>query len=83
MKKRDRIIVTEKKNTVWIVLGVILAVAGLCAIGYLIYKNYKKKALQKEEEASLLDAEDELDGETYSDTFEVSANSVIEGADAL
>ncbi len=83
MKKRDRIIVTEKKNTVWIVLGVILAVAGLCAIGYVIYKHYKKKALQKAEGASLLDAEDSFDGETYSDAFEVSADSVIEGADAL
>ncbi len=73
-------VVVKKGPSIWKIIGIILAIAGICFIGYKIYTKYFRK------KADVIDAGDELpeldDADILSDedVFEVDAASVISNA---
>ncbi len=73
-------VVVKKKNTIWKVLGILLAVAALCAAAVIIYQKFFKKKQQELDEVAELDLLDELSEE---DLFCADAEAVIADAEEM
>ncbi len=72
----------KKSGIVWRVIGIVLAVAGLCLVAAKVYQKFikkKKEALAEAEEILEIEgAEEEAAEET--ETFEAPAEAVIANA---
>ncbi len=75
--KNDNIVVVEKKNTVWKVLGILLAIAALCAAAVVIYQKFFKK---KQTDICEADALEEMADE---ELFSADADAVIDDAEEM
>ena len=70
-------------GTVWTVIGIVLAVAGLCFIGYKVYDKFFRK--KKAAIVSADDAEElgDLLADESLEAFEASADDVIVNAELV
>lgn len=86
MEEKNKIFVMEKKNLIWVIVSVVLAVAAVGAVVFAVCHklNRKKKALKNAEEAPALDAaSEEAEDGIESEPFEVPAEAVISGVDNM
>ena len=72
-------VVVKKKNTVWKVLGILLAIGALCVVAAKVYQKFfknKKAAVceAEEEDLTLAETEEECD---EAEAFEAPAEAVI------
>ena len=75
------VVVVKKGNRVWKVIGILLAIASVCAVALVVYKKFfqkKKEELAEAEEPEALEAPDEV----AEETFEVPAEAVIANVEA-
>lgn len=74
----------KKGNCFWKVVGIVLAVAGLCFAAVKVYQKFfrkkKKEELAEAEDALALDSADETDAAEETETFEAPAEAVIANA---
>ena len=76
----ENYVVVKKKNTVWKVLGILLAVAALCVAAVALYKKFFKKKQKELDEVAELELLDDVCDE---DAFEASAEAVIVNAEEM
>lgn len=77
------VVVVKKGNRVWKVIGILLAIASVCAVALVVYKKFfqkKKEELAEAEEPEALEGADEA--EAAEETFEVPAEAVIANVEA-
>lgn len=77
----NEVVVVKKGHRVWKVIGILLAIAGVCAAVAVIYKKFfskKKEELDAGEEVSAVEGAEEA--EESAETFEAPADAVISNA---
>ncbi len=77
------VVVVKKGNRVWKVIGILLAIASICAVAVVVYNKFfrkKKEALAEGEELEVLEGAEEP--ATAEETFEVDADAVIANVEA-
>jgi len=79
----NEVVMVKKSNRFWKVLGILLAIAGVCAAAVVIYNKFfrkKNEELEAAEEPEALEgAEEAVEAE---ETFEVPAEAVIANVEA-
>ncbi len=83
--ENNEVVVVKKSNPVWKIIGIIMAIAGLCFIAVKVYNKFFRKpkpALEEaEEEIPAVEGEEEAAPEV--ETFEVEADAVIANAEDM
>ena len=83
--ENSNLVVVKKKNTVWKVIGVLLAVAALCVVAAKVYQKFFKK--KKTDAVADLAAAEELPEveapEAEEEAVEVCADAVIANAEDM
>ncbi len=80
---QNEVVVTKKGNRFWKVVGILLAIAGVCFIAVKVYNKFFRKpapALECGEGEDLSALESGEDAVEATDAFEVDADSVIANA---
>ncbi len=78
---QNELVVTKKGNRFWKVVGILLAIAGVCFIAYKVYNKYFRKpaaVLEEGEEVPAVEGGEEA--VEAPETFEVNADAVIANA---
>ena len=74
------VVVVKKGNRFWKVIGILLAIAGVCFVAVKVYNKFFRKeqpAVEGGEEAPAVEGAEEAASE---ETFEVAADAVIANA---
>lgn len=87
----SNVVVVKKKNTVWKVIGILLAVGAVCVVAAKVYqkffKNKKAQAIEANAEEETPELEDccceEEAPAAEEEAFEVSAEAVIANAEDM
>ena len=77
------VVVVKKGNRVWKVIGILLAIASVCAVAVVVYNKFfrkKKEALDAAEELDVLEGAEE--SAAAEEAFEVNAEAVIANVEA-
>ena len=78
------VVVVKKGNRVWKVIGILLAIASICAVAVVVYNKFfrkKKEALDAAEELDALEGAEESVA-AAEEAFEVNAEAVIANVEA-
>lgn len=76
----ENYVVVKKKNTVWKVLGILLAIAAVCVAAVALYQKVFKKKKQELDEVAELELLDDVCDE---DAFEADAEAIIVNAEEM
>ena len=77
------VVVVKKSNRVWKIIGILLAIASVCAVAVVVYNKFfrkKKEALAEAEELEVLEGTEE--SAAAEEAFEVNAEAVIANVEA-
>lgn len=79
----NEVVMVKKGNRFWKVLGILLAIASVCAVAVVVYNKFFRKKNEEIEEAEELEAlEGAEEAAVAEETFEVPAEAVIANAEA-
>lgn len=82
MEENNKIVVVKKKNPIWLIISVVLALAAAGAVAYAVYHKLSRKKKAKQNSADPLISEAEAPQECIpSETVEIPADSVISDMD--
>ncbi|MBQ8310328.1 MAG: hypothetical protein IJX80_04865 [Clostridia bacterium] len=80
---QNDVVMVKKGSRFWKVVGILLAIAGLCAVAVVVYKKFfqkKNEELEETEEPEALDGAEETPA--AEEIFEVPAEAVIANVEA-
>lgn len=76
----------KKSGIVWKIVGIVLAVAGLCLVAVKVYQKFfkkKKEELAEAEEVLEIEGAEAEEAAEETETFEAPAEAVIANAEEL
>ena len=74
------VVVVKKANRFWKVIGILLAIAGVCFVAVKVYNKFFRKAQPVVEGGEEVPAVEGAEEAAAEETFEVSADAVIANA---